>query len=173
MKYVLQQQFLYCFTWNNNQFLILNIFFLFLQTFLLINKISIYLFPSFWRSLLAWSRIVPNHWSTVHSLEFILVIYRTRRLILYLMMSHNVMYPLSSVQNTLKIIDKWDLQKMLALKVGLLPFKKSFFICFNDIPSKMMKNAFYFILKAFFVLKIFQFLSWLFGHVEKTDWLER
>ena len=31
-----------------------------------------------------------------------------------------------------------------------------------------MKNAFYYILKALFVLKIFNFLSWLFGHVEKT-----
>ena len=28
-------------------------------------------------------------------------------------------------------------------------------------------------LKSFFVLKIFKFLSWLFGHVEKTDWLQR
>ena len=36
-----------------------------------------------------------------------------------------------------------------------------------------MKNAFYFILKALFVLKIFKFLSWLFGHAEKTAWLER
>ena len=46
-------------------------------------------------------------------------------------------------------------------------------ICFNDNPSKMMKNVFYFILKALFVLNIFKFLSWLFGHVEKTGWLER
>ena len=45
-------------------------------------------------------------------------------------------------------------------------------ICFNYNPSKMMKNAFYFILKAFFVLKIFKFLSWLFGHVGKTAWFE-
>ena len=36
----------------------------------------------------------------------------------------------------------------------------------------MMKNVFYFILKALFVLKIFKFLSWLFGHVEETAWLE-
>ena len=36
-----------------------------------------------------------------------------------------------------------------------------------------MKNAFYFILKALSVLKIFNFLSWLFGHVGKTAWLER
>ena len=36
-----------------------------------------------------------------------------------------------------------------------------------------MKNVFYFILKALFVLKIFKFLSWTFGHLEKTAWLER
>ena len=30
-----------------------------------------------------------------------------------------------------------------------------------------MKNAFYFILKALFVLDIFTFLSWVFGYVEK------
>ena len=59
------------------------------------------------------------------------------------------------------------------VKVGLSPTKDFFFICFNDSPSKMMKNIFYFILKALFVLKIFKFLSWLFGHIEKTAWLER
>ena len=31
----------------------------------------------------------------------------------------------------------------------------------------MMKSAFYFTSKAFFVLKIFKFLSWRFGHVAK------
>ena len=46
----------------------------------------------------------------------------------------------------------------LVIKVGLSPSKKVFFICFNDSPSKMMKNAFYFILKALFLLKIFKFL---------------
>ena len=61
--------------------------------------------------------------------------------------------------------------KKAGLKVG--PFKKKNFICFSDSPSKMMKNVFYFILKALFVLKIFKFLYWLFGHVEKTAWLER
>ena len=45
-------------------------------------------------------------------------------------------------------------------KVGLSPSKKKkVFICFNGSPSKMMKNAFYFILKALFVPKIFKFLS--------------
>ena len=46
-------------------------------------------------------------------------------------------------------------------------------VCFNDSPSKMTKNAFYVTLQALFVLKIFKFLSWLFGHVDKTTWLER
>ena len=46
------------------------------------------------------------------------------------------------------------------IKVGLSPSKIVFLICFNDSPSKMMKNEFYCILKALFVLKIFKFLSW-------------
>ena len=32
---------------------------------------------------------------------------------------------------------------------------------------RIIKNAFYFTLKTYFVLKIFKFLSWLFGHIEK------
>ena len=36
---------------------------------------------------------------------------------------------------------------------------KKIFICFNESPLKMMKNAFYFILKVLFVLKILKFLS--------------
>ena len=35
----------------------------------------------------------------------------------------------------------------------------------------MIKNVFYFMLKALFVLKIFTFLSWLFGYVGK--WLDK
>ena len=48
---------------------------------------------------------------------------------------------------------------VISFKVGLSPSKKFSFICFNDSPSKIMKNAFYFILKALFVLKIFKCLS--------------
>ena len=36
-----------------------------------------------------------------------------------------------------------------------------------------MKNHFYFILKALFVLKIFKLLSSIFGDSEKMAWLER
>ena len=35
----------------------------------------------------------------------------------------------------------------------------------TESPLKMMKNAFYFTSKPLFVLKIFKFLSWLFGHL--------
>ena len=54
------------------------------------------------------------------------------------------------------------------LKVGLSPSKKNCVICVIERPLKMMKNAFYFILKALFVLKIFKFMSQHFGHVGKT-----
>ena len=54
-----------------------------------------------------------------------------------------------------------------SLKVGRSPSKKNCVICLIESSLKMMKNAFYFILKALFVLKIFKFLSRLFDHVEK------
>ena len=54
------------------------------------------------------------------------------------------------------------------LKVGLSPSKKNCVICLIERPIKMMKITFYFILKAFFVLKILNLLSRLFGHVGKN-----
>ena len=65
-------------------------------------------------------------------------------------------------------------QFFCTIKVGLSPSKKLCVICLIESHSKMMKNAFYFILKALFVPKIFKFLSRLFfGHVGKTAGLER
>ena len=46
--------------------------------------------------------------------------------------------------------------------------KKKCVICFIESPLKMMKNAFYSILKALFILKILKFLSQPFGHAGKT-----
>ena len=65
------------------------------------------------------------------------------------------------------------IQILEKFRVGLSPPKKICAICFIWNPLKIMNNAFYFILKAFFVLKILKFLSWLFGYIEKTAWLER
>ena len=59
------------------------------------------------------------------------------------------------------------------LKVGLSPSKKICVFYFTGCPLKMMKNAFFFILRALFLLKICKFFSCLFGHVGKTAGLER
>ena len=53
-----------------------------------------------------------------------------------------------------------------------LPKKIALFATMKAL-EKMIKNAYYFILKALFVVKIFKFLFWLSGHVKKTAWFER
>ena len=58
--------------------------------------------------------------------------------------------------------------KLFAFKVGLSSSKKIRVICLIESPLKIMKNAFYFILRALSVLKIFEFLSYLFGNLGKT-----
>ena len=72
--------------------------------------------------------------------------------------------------NTFRVVHWEDCHD---LKWGSHLPKKKNFICFNDSRTKMMKIAFYLILKALFVVKIFKFLSWLFGHVEKMAWLRK
>ena len=57
--------------------------------------------------------------------------------------------------------------------LGLSPSKNNCVICLIENLLEMMKNAFYFILKALFVLKVFKFLSRLFGHVGKKTQLKR
>ena len=57
---------------------------------------------------------------------------------------------------------------VILLKVELSPSKKICVICLIESLLKMMKNGFYFILKDLSVLKIFKFLSRIFGHVGKT-----
>ena len=56
-------------------------------------------------------------------------------------------------------LSAFDHTTLAIFKVGLSPSKQNCFICFKENPMKMMKNAFHFILKALFVLKIFKFLS--------------
>ena len=55
----------------------------------------------------------------------------------------------------------------ISFKIGLSPSKNSLYYLLYWNPFKIMKNAFYFTSKALFVLKIFKFLSWFFGHVAK------
>ena len=53
----------------------------------------------------------------------------------------------------------------------LIPFKGALSVLRQFLGTegtlKMMKNAFYFTSKAVFFLKIFKFMSRLFGHVSK------
>ena len=55
----------------------------------------------------------------------------------------------------------------LIIKVGLSPSKKNLFYLLRWKPFKNDEKG----LKTHFVLKIFQFLSWLFCHVEKDDFI--
>ena len=59
-------------------------------------------------------------------------------------------------------------EKIMLLKSDSHLPKKGFFMCIFESPLKMIKNAFCFILKTLFVLKIFIFLSKRFDHIEKT-----
>ena len=68
---------------------------------------------------------------------------------------------------------KFFLYNLLILKSDSHLPKKFCVISLIESPLEAMKNAFYFILKALFVLKIFKFLSRLFGNVGKTALLER
>ena len=70
----------------------------------------------------------------------------------------NIISPTSTLISILMLKSDSHLQKKI--------------IFFIKSPLKLVKNTFYFILKAFLVLKIFKFLSWLFGYVEKTAWLK-
>ena len=62
--------------------------------------------------------------------------------------------------------------KSYTLKPGSHIPKKFGFFCFSESPLKIIKNAFYFILKALFILKIIMlrylnFCPDFFGHVGK------
>ena len=58
-------------------------------------------------------------------------------------------------------INDWSFFALKGALSGLRQFLAT------ECPLKMIKNAFYFTLKALFVLKIFKFLSSIFPHVEK------
>ena len=64
----------------------------------------------------------------------------------------------------IQIIQSWWRPLNIGFKGALSDLRKFLAI---ESPLKMMKNAFYFTLKALFLLKLFTFLSWLFGHVAK------
>ena len=58
-----------------------------------------------------------------------------------------------------------SLEAFLLLTKGALSGLREYLT--NENPLKIIKNAFDFTLKALSVLKLFKFLSWLFGRLEK------
>ena len=75
---------------------------------------------------------------------------------------------IKNIKDLFKTSISKDHYKPKLVKVGLSPSKKICVICLIERPLKMMNNVFYFILIALFILKIFKFLSRLFGHLGKT-----
>ena len=63
------------------------------------------------------------------------------------------------------IFDSFTVQKMAHFIKSALSDLRQFLAA--ESPLRMIKNAFCFTSKALFVLKIFKFLSWLFGQVAK------
>ena len=59
----------------------------------------------------------------------------------------------------------FQIKNLLGLFKGPLPGLRQFLA--TESPLKMMKNAFYFISRTLFVLRIFKFLSWIFGYAGK------
>ena len=55
------------------------------------------------------------------------------------------------------------------VKGAVLPLRQ--FLA-TENRRRLKKNTFYFIFKALVVIKMFKFLSWLFGHIEKMVWLK-
>ena len=70
-----------------------------------------------------------------------------------------------SVIKSVKYYFSWLLSYFSSTVKGALAGLRQFLTTGSSL--KMMKNTFYFSLKALFVLKIFKLLSWRFSHVEK------
>ena len=83
--------------------------------------------------------------------------------------SKNAKKNCASAENQVKALIQLELLNFYEFKVEFLPSGTAAFIFFNESSLKIMKDPFYFMLKALSVLEIFKFLSWLFNYLEK--WL--
>ena len=78
-----------------------------------------------------------------------------------------------SINSTTELSKRHFFSAVSLTESRALTFQKNCFICFNESPLKITKNAYYLILKTLFVFKIFKFSSWQLGHIEKSALLER
>ena len=75
------------------------------------------------------------------------------------------------ISTALQLGRLWGLGEYV--KIALSPSKKVCVICLTESPLKMIKNSFYFNLKALFVLKIFKFLWRLFWSCRKSGLIRK
>lgn len=64
-----------------------------------------------------------------------------------------------SAENLVEALIQLELLNFYEFKVEFLPSGTATFIFFNEGSLKIMKDPFYFMLKALYVLEIFKFLS--------------
>ena len=84
----------------------------------------------------------------------------------YILLSDQISMP-----DCLHFLRYWSIYVFQLFVEGALSGLRQFLI--TESPLIIMKNAIYFTLEVLLVLKIFNFWSWLFGHVENVTRLER
>ena len=74
--------------------------------------------------------------------------------------NHSITHFITLIKKELRIsVQSYSFfHQMVVLKVALSAFKNICVICFIELPLKMMENAFYFILKTHFIIKLFKSL---------------
>ena len=82
-------------------------------------------------------------------------------------------YSSSCMSKTNYVYWDYDNTSMIYIKVWPSSSKKNCVICLIKSPLKMMKNTFYFLLKALFVLKIFKFFVTTFRLCRKNDLIRK
>ena len=107
---------------------------------------------TFWSGIGCFSRILLSG-QKVFYIKVILL-HQNILCLIFLMMQENPFQQMSLITFSFILKSRSHLPKKIV-------------ICFIESSLKMTKRNFYFILKVLFVLKIFKFLSWLFGHAGK------
>ena len=122
--------------------------------------------PIFLARIKVWSKLLFWKFLTDSPVGLWRYKFKCYLLINFNMLWHNALYPILSLKGI--IFSIWTRQKFACSKStikGALAGRRQFLA--TESLLKTIKNAFYFTSKALSVLKIFEFFSWLFGHLSK------
>ena len=116
-----------------------------------------------------WLYTKKNIWSKLIACVFVLrLLFLPFRSIVYAELKHLILITPKA------LLSYWHFYTFNPVQIlkGALSGMRQFLAI--ESPLKILKKAFYFTSKALFVLKIFKFLFWLFGHVTKQlDWKDK